>query len=420
MDEQVKLFAQVNEKTKRSFSARKTQLNAKSIGLMASMAQFEIVDPINGNVISMDDLNAYDYKPDVVYEVRRVTEKQTDEFHPVANINEFQDLPYHRKKISLSGRDLLLFLLPGSPRSPKDLKAEHFSAMDAICYHFGGPLDEADIEDVAGHQCVICPWHRYPIALDTGESFLKTVNGHQSKGVKQRIHTVKLESDGTLAIKLNLDGKIDSDHYACMGIFKFAQQKTPPKNVHSKIGAAKEAPQVEFSTWLLEDLDQISPDTYVMNFRSQVPRKLSIPVGHHLRFRIPNREGGHVTREYTPIAHHANGFQLLVKTYDVGIFSEFFRGIQVGDTLEVENVPMGRFTYNFNEYRALGMIAAGSGITPMFQIIKAALSNRQDRTKIHLVFANRRRDDILLKSQLDGFARENPNRFKVLYLLSQV
>ena len=43
-------------------------------------------------------------------------------------------------------------------------------AMDATCYHMGGPLLHADIEDVPGHgACIVCPWHHYQISMTTGE-----------------------------------------------------------------------------------------------------------------------------------------------------------------------------------------------------------------------------------------------------------
>jgi hypothetical protein len=32
----------------------------------------------------------------------------------------------------------------------------------------GGPLLQGDIEDFAGHACLVCPWHRYKIELNTG------------------------------------------------------------------------------------------------------------------------------------------------------------------------------------------------------------------------------------------------------------
>jgi cytochrome-b5 reductase len=40
------------------------------------------------------------------------------------------------------------------------------------------------------------------------------------------------------------------------------------------------------------------------------------------------------------------------------------------------------------------MIAGGSGITPMFQIIKSSVKDQNDKTKLALVYANVDENDI--------------------------
>jgi nitrite reductase/ring-hydroxylating ferredoxin subunit len=61
------------------------------------------------------------------------------------------------------------------------------------CYHMGGPLSEGRVvDDVAGHCAVICPWHSYVIALDTGEAFYHPVGPDPTewkcKGKRQRVY----------------------------------------------------------------------------------------------------------------------------------------------------------------------------------------------------------------------------------------
>lgn len=98
----------------------------------------------------------------------------------VATVEELQRS--NRKRTPVHGRDIIIFLKRG--KNPND--ASSYCAMDAVCYRkntgctvtnafadFGGPLSEGDIEDLNGHQCIVCPWHRYPISLDTGECFLR-------------------------------------------------------------------------------------------------------------------------------------------------------------------------------------------------------------------------------------------------------
>jgi cytochrome-b5 reductase len=64
------------------------------------------------------------------------------------------------------------------------------------------------------------------------------------------------------------------------------------------------------------------------------------------------------------------------------------------------------------------MIAGGTGITPMLQIIRAALKNPGDSTKLSLIYANVNFEDILLKKELDDLAAIHADRFKVYYVLN--
>ena len=46
------------------------------------------------------------------------------------------------------------------------------------------------------------------------------------------------------------------------------------------------------------------------------------------------------------------------------------------------------------------MIAGGTGITPMYQIIKASVQDPQDKTQLRLIYANVNQDDIRTLSRL--------------------
>jgi NAD(P)H-flavin reductase len=80
--------------------------------------------------------------------------------------------------------------------------------------------------------------------------------------------------------------------------------------------------------------------------------------------------------------------------------------------------PKGQFNYSPTLSREIGMIAGGTGITPMLQIIRAALKNPQDNTRLSLIYANVNYEDILLKKELDELADKYSSRFKVFYVLN--
>ena len=64
------------------------------------------------------------------------------------------------------------------------------------------------------------------------------------------------------------------------------------------------------------------------------------------------------------------------------------------------------------------MIAGGTGVTPMFQIIKSICEDPSDSTQISLIFANVTEADILLRKELDDFSKKNA-RLKIFYTLDK-
>lgn len=63
------------------------------------------------------------------------------------------------------------------------------------------------------------------------------------------------------------------------------------------------------------------------------------------------------------------------------------------------------------------MLAGGTGITPMLQLIRAILKDPTDETRVSLLYANQTEKDILLREELDEIAKDHPNKLKLWYTL---
>ncbi|KAI6676695.1 hypothetical protein NL676_037491 [Syzygium grande] len=177
----------------------------------------------------------------------------------------------------------------------------------------------------------------------------------------------------------------------------------------------------KFKEFRLVKKTPIGPDTARFKFALPTPTSvLGLPAGQHILCKGKDRNGEDVIRPYTPITldFDVGYFELVVKMYPQGTMSRHFREMAEGDYLPVKG-PKGPIKYKPGQARALGMIAGGSGITPMFQLIRAILINPRDKTKVHLIYANDSVDDILLKEELDSFAEKFPDRFTVYYVLKQ-
>ncbi|KAI5122579.1 hypothetical protein M0805_004796 [Coniferiporia weirii] len=163
----------------------------------------------------------------------------------------------------------------------------------------------------------------------------------------------------------------------------------------------------------------ISPNTALYRFGLSAPDDvLGLPIGQHISVQA-EIGGKSIMRSYTPTSSDDDlgHFDLLIKAYEKGNISRYISLLKVGDKVRVKG-PKGQFKYHASLSREIGMIAGGTGITPMLQIIRAALKNPLDRTKLSLIYANVNVEDILLRTELDELADKHKNRFKVFYVLN--
>ncbi|KAL0383306.1 UNVERIFIED_CONTAM: NADH--cytochrome reductase 1 [Sesamum calycinum] len=176
-----------------------------------------------------------------------------------------------------------------------------------------------------------------------------------------------------------------------------------------------------FKQFKLVKKTQLSHNVAKFKFALPTPTSvLGLPIGQHISCRGKDSQGEEVIKPYTPttLDSDVGYFELVIKMYPQGRMSHHFREMREGDYLAVKG-PKGRFKYQPGQVRAFGMLAGGSGITPMFQVARAILENPSDQTKVHLIYANVTYDDILLKDELDSLAKNYPQRFKVYYVLNQ-
>ncbi|KAM7268913.1 hypothetical protein ACFE04_011079 [Oxalis oulophora] len=170
----------------------------------------------------------------------------------------------------------------------------------------------------------------------------------------------------------------------------------------------------------LQDTARVSHNSHLYRFSFDPDAKFGLDVASCILTRAPtgqddNGKTKYVIRPYTPISDpdSKGHFDLLIKVYPEGKMSQHFASLKPGDVLEVKG-PIEKLRYSPNMKKHIGMIAGGSGITPMLQVIEAILKNPDDITQVDLIYANISPDDILLKQKLDSLASSHPN-FNVFY-----
>lgn len=104
--------------------------------------------------------------------------------------------------------------------------------------------------------------------------------------------------------------------------------------------------------------------------------------------------------------------------YALGKMSQHLHSLSVGDSVEAKG-PVGRLRYEAEEQDVVLMLAAGSGITPMLQLMRHGVEDGGDDTRFELFFQNREERDILLREDLDALVDEAPEQARVWYALSR-
>ncbi|KAI0409783.1 oxidoreductase NAD-binding domain-containing protein [Xylaria palmicola] len=125
-----------------------------------------------------------------------------------------------------------------------------------------------------------------------------------------------------------------------------------------------------------------------------------------------------VIRPYTPTSDEATkGYlELIVKKYPDGPMSTHLHDMVPGQRLDFKG-PLPKYPWTPNKHDHIALVAGGTGITPMFQLIRAIFNNPDDKTKVTLVFGNISEEDILLKRELAHIENTYPQRFRAFYVL---
>ena len=140
--------------------------------------------------------------------------------------------------------------------------------------------------------------------------------------------------------------------------------------------------------------------------------------GQFLTLILQNRNDHEVRRSYS--LSSAPGERLLrltIKRVNNGEMSRYLLDtLRVGDVLTSLH-PAGRFTLDESQTGDLVFFGAGSGITPLYSLLKQVLHTDSVR-RVTLLYSNPDEQSIIFRAELDDLQHQFPSRFQLLYLLS--
>merc|ERR1719233_66006 len=114
--------------------------------------------------------------------------------------------------------------------------------------------------------------------------------------------------------------------------------------------------------------------------------------------------------------------------------SQYLNDMKIGESIDMRG-PSGLCIYEGNGNfsikpdkksaavpkfaKKVGMIAGGTGITPMLQLIREVFKHPEDKTELSIIFANQTEEDILLRQELEEIAAAHGDQFKLHYTLDR-
>lgn len=165
----------------------------------------------------------------------------------------------------------------------------------------------------------------------------------------------------------------------------------------------------------------------LLGWNKNIPTCIS--VSYYNKDEITEKGDRVLAKSYSPISHpnQADWFQLLVKAYPPqkgGGVGAYLCGLQPGDTFQAK-VKAERIMHSspavLGRWKHVGLVAGGTGIAPLYQIITMLLLKDQEQDedcKIHVLSINRKEEDILMKTELDQLVQDHPDRVFVTYSLT--
>lgn len=184
---------------------------------------------------------------------------------------------------------------------------------------------------------------------------------------------------------------------------------------------APQAPSVAGSFQL--EVAQVIEETadarsLVLRVPQELAARFAYQAGQFLGFRV-SVAGKRLLRCYSMSSAPGLDTQLRVtiKRVEGGRVSNWMNdSVRAGDHLEVLP-PAGHFHLGA-ETRDLLLFGGGSGITPVFSILREALASRDCR--IRLVSANRDAESVIFRDELRSLLREHGERLQVIHVLDSV
>ena len=178
----------------------------------------------------------------------------------------------------------------------------------------------------------------------------------------------------------------------------------------------------EFYSVKVADIKKETADTVsiVLDIPNELKSSFDYKSGQYVTISV-NLDNEELRRSYSlsSCSMADDEYRIAVKKIENGRVSTYLNDkLSVADELTISK-PEGNFHYQQkSEPQSSVLFAAGSGITPIISILKAALADNES-SRVTLFYGNRNENSIIYKNELNELKAKYGERLNVVYIFSQ-
>jgi glycine betaine catabolism B len=291
-------------------------------------------------------------------------------------------------RVDVNGKAVVLALISGK-----------VYAMDAVCSHEGGPLEDGSIEEYS----LICPWHQGIFDIRTAKASPETdwvTDLHSYRvGIEDKSGLISIDAASSAPYSDGERGIVRQET-------AIAEDAVPARPLKLELK-------------LLEKVSHKGTDVMSFKFsRSDDRNNLNYRPGQFSVLDLGTKEDPKgPTRSFTIASSPTEKDAILITTRIRDTpFKQRLSKLEEGTTVKI-TAPAGKFTLPQDYSKPLVFLSGGIGVTPFRSMIKYA-TDKQSSLKIAMFDSNRNPANILYKDEFDSCAKVNTN-LKIIYTITE-
>jgi ferredoxin-NADP reductase/nitrite reductase/ring-hydroxylating ferredoxin subunit len=325
-----------------------------------------------------------------------------DGYQKVANKKDLQEGSL--LKVEPEGKPIVLSLVNGK-----------VYALDAVCSHEGGPLEEGTLE---GYN-LTCPWHYAIFDVRNAKVSDQTVWATDLNSYAVQVE----EATGDILINLDTSVAESSEQQQQKPSAITQRQQNEQQGVEVTKADSKEKSKLnEFELVLLEKQKYNETDVMSFKFSKQdieQEKELDYISGQYAFFDIGevyNDPEGPI-RHFTIASSPTENFIMISTRIRDTPYKKRLSSLEEEEEAKVKvRGPTGKFILHEDYSKPAVLLSGGIGVTPFRSMIKYA-TDKQLPIKIVMFDSNRDEANILYKNEFDECLKTNKN-LKIIYTIT--